>query len=201
MNKEIQYRYNSSDFHQRMRLLLDKMIQQEKNKNGNHILFIVIPALIGIAFLYFSDSAVSIVMGVIFLMIGIIYILSFFTHRSQMEKFRAAFILSTDETIERLNAGSGIIRYHFSDETFSYADDDYETKVKWNLLHSYLQTDDHLFLVKGKDAPMYFTIGAIDIPRSDFDEICAFVQTKLQPHALSTVKLKSPQFNENLIDN
>ncbi|NVK65213.1 MAG: hypothetical protein HWE22_11540 [Flavobacteriales bacterium] len=118
-----------------------------------------------------------------------------------MKKFRSGFILSNDETIERLNAGSGIIRYHFSDETFSYADDDFEIKVKWNLLHSYIQTDDHLYLVMEKETPMYFTIGAVDVTRSDFEEICTFVQSKLQPHALSTVQLKSPQFNENLIDN
>ena len=177
------------------------MIQQEKSNDGNQILFIALPTLIGSAFLYFNDSMVGVVVGLIFLMVGFVYTLSFFTNRSRLTKLRAEFYLSADKTIERLSAGSKLIRYTFSDDFFFYGDDDFEVNVKWELVHSYFLKENYLFVMLENGVSRYFTLGALDIPRSDFDEIVAFVQTKLQPHGLSKVQLKKSTFNEQLIDN
>lgn len=161
----------------------------------------MLPVLIGSAFLYFNDSTVNVVIGLIFIMVSIVYTLSFLTHLSQLTKVRAEYYLNYEQTIERLNAGSKTIRYAFSDDFFFYGDDDFEVKVKWDLAHSYLLKENYLYIMLEKGISRYFTVGSIDIPRSDFDEIVAFVQTKLQPHALSKVQLKKSRFNEQLIDN
>lgn len=200
MSLEIKYRYNEDDFRQRLILFRELHFKQEKDKLGNYVVFLVMSILFGVAFLYFDSDRSGIVIGPILLMVALVYTIALIRFFIRKKRYEVHSDEGIEETIKRLNESSGIIRYTFSDDYFFYSDDYQETKLKWNMLHSYLLTDQYLFVISNTSSPSAYTLSATDISRSQFIEVCAFVKTKLSPYSFQKSLPEKKQGDTEILD-